>query len=142
VIAGDRTTELPAISLASWQSAATALLEALKSSGAKVALIGDVQAFNLEPISCLAEHVTGVQDCSSANPDTAKPGHNSAEQAAAAAAGVTYVNPQPWLCTTSRCSPVVGSFFGYWDDTHVSIQYAKYLTNDLGAALKSTLPAA
>lgn len=142
VIVGDRTSLLPTISLATWQRAETDLLDALKGSGAAVAVIGDIQAFNLEPVDCLAIHPRNVQLCGSPNPDPAKPGHESAEQAGAAAAGVAYVDPQPWLCTSTRCSPVVGPYFAYWDDTHVSVPYARYLAGVLATALKPTLAGA
>lgn len=140
VIVSNRTTWLTTITMDQWQTAMTKALQAIAASGAKIAVIGDIQATVQEPIDCLSIHPTAVQRCSNANPDLAKPGHYAAEEAAAAAVGVPYVDPQPWLCTPKRCSMVIGPFFTYWDEDHISIQYADYLQTVLGAALKSTLP--
>jgi hypothetical protein len=74
------------------------------------------------------------------NPNTAVPGHQTAEQAAAQAEKVPYVNPTPWLCTSDKCSPVIGKFIAYWNSFHVSVPYARYLTGVLGSALEGTLP--
>jgi hypothetical protein len=55
---------------------------------------------------------------------------------------VAYVNPQPWLCTSKKCSPVIGSYVAYWDSFHITVPYAAYLTGVLGTALTSTLKSA
>jgi hypothetical protein len=139
VIVSNRTSWLENITMKSWQSAMTTSLRAIDASGAKVAVIGDDTAFNSDLIDCLSRYPTHVQKCSSANPDPAKMGHQAAESAAAAAVNDVYVNPLPWLCTTSTCSPVIGQYFAYWDNTHISIKYSRFLSGVLATALQKTL---
>jgi hypothetical protein len=139
VIVSNRTSWLENITSSQWQSAETDALLAIKASGAKVAMIGDDTAFNVDLIDCLAMHPSRVQECSTKSPDPAKPGHQPAESAAAASVGVVYINPLPWLCTSTKCSPIVGSFFAYWDNTHISYQYSRFLSAVLASALQTTL---
>lgn len=139
VIVSNRTSWLENITDTSWQSAMTEALKAMDPSGAKVAVIGDDTAFNVDLIDCLSMYTTHVQKCSTANPDPAKPGHQSAESAAASSVGDLYINPLPWLCTSTRCSPIVGQFFAYWDNTHISILYSRFLSGVLATALSKPL---
>jgi len=137
IILADRTSYR--FGHAEWQAGMTSTLDALAQSNAKIAIMGDIQVFNMSVPLCLATNPTAVQNCSVANPNTQLPGQQSAEQAAARKAGATYINPTPWLCTTTRCSPVIGPDIPYWNASLLSVTYVKYLTKVVGAALKSTI---
>jgi len=137
IILANRTTY--GFTHAEWQAGMTATLDALAPSNANIAIMGDVQVFNMSVPGCLATNPMAVQNCSVANPNTQLPGQQSAEQAAARKAGAVFINPTPWLCTFARCSPVIGSDIPYWDAYHLSVTYVKYLTKVVGAALKSTI---
>ena len=139
VIVSDRTTYFTNISTAKWKTATENALKALKPSGAAIAMIGDIRDFVPPIISCLAQHVTHVQSCSTSNVHFAIDGHWTAESEAAAGVGALYVNPLPWLCTAKTCSPVIGSYIAYWDKVHVSAQYAYYLSAVMATALKVPL---
>lgn len=137
VLLADRTTS-PGITSAQWQAGMTATLSALRASGARIAVIGDIQVFNVSLPQCLASYPTHVQSCSVQNPNPLFPGMERAEQAAARAAKVAYIDPTPWLCTSTACSPVIGSYIAYWNSQHVSVAYSRYLSGVMGAALTST----
>jgi SGNH domain-containing protein len=124
---------------AEWQAGMTATLSALAPSLAKIVVIGDIQVFNASVPVCLTANPSSVQKCAVSNPNTKLPGQQAAERAAARAAGASYINPIPWLCTTARCSPVIGSDIAYWDAYHLSVTYAKYLARVMGVALQSTI---
>jgi hypothetical protein len=141
VLVADRTTWpwLASVSATRWQSGFASTLGQLAASGAQVVVMGDIQVFSTNVIDCLAVYAANVQHCSIANPNPLAPGHFAAEQAAASAAGDPYIDPTSWLCTATRCSPVIGSFIAYFDPDHVSVSYGKYLAtvfaNALGAAV-------
>ena len=53
-----------------------------------------------------------------------------------------YVDPTPWLCTKTLCSPVIGDYLPYSDSQHVAVPYSRYLTTVLAAALAPLVSAA
>jgi len=133
VLLTERTTS-NTISDATWKAGMLATLRALAPSKAKLAIIGDVQAFGWSVPACLASYPTAIQKCSVPNPNRSVPGHESQEKSAARAVGAKYVDPTPWMCA-KRCSPVIGSFIAYWDSNHVTASYASYLARVMGTAL-------
>ncbi len=144
IILADRTT-YPGVTPSEWQAGLTGTIDALRPSGARVAVIGDIQVFNPGLVSdlleCLADHATAVQDCAAPNPDLAAPGQEGAERRAASLAHDLYVNPTPWLCTSRACSPIVGGNIVYWDAFHVSASYAAFLSGVMASALRTFLGA-
>jgi SGNH domain (fused to AT3 domains) len=137
VILANRTTY--GFTPAEWQAGMATTLSALSTSGARLAIIGDIQVFNASVPLCLAANPTTIQRCSVANPNPRQPGQQAAEESAASAVGALYVNPIPWLCTARRCSPVVGSDIAYWDAFHVTVTYSSYLARVMAAALEPIL---
>jgi hypothetical protein len=139
VLMSDRSAEVRGtggalISDAVWQAGETKTITAIKSKGIRLAVIADITAF-VQPLpSCLAIHSSNVQKCSVANPNPVSHQHIAQEKAAALAAGVPYIDPQPWLCTTV-CSPVIGNMAAYFDAFHVTATYAAFLSNVWSTAL-------
>ena len=146
VLLSSRTTEvigaggLP-ISNATWRSGVMRTIALLASRTVRVAVLGDVTQFSVILPDCLAAEPTHVQACSTPDPNPKIPDHFAAEQAAAAAAHVHYLNPHRWLCTAT-CSPVIGDFAAYYNDNHVTATYAAYLSGVFGAAVLAMLPPA
>jgi len=122
-----------------WQAGMQTTITDLQPSNAKIAIIGDTNTFNLSPPQCLAAYPHKVQTCSVPNPNPLRPSLASAEQAAAKAAAVLYVNPTKWLCTSTTCAPVIGSFIVYYDTFHLTCSYAAYLSGVMQTALKRVL---
>lgn len=144
VLTADRTSDIPGagnklISDAVWKAGLETTISELKDSKTSVAVVGDVTAFSTGLPGCLASDPTDIQSCSVPNPNPKTHQHFAAEQAAASAEHVSYLNPQPWLCTTV-CSPVIGNMAAYWDDFHVTSTYAEYLSVVWGSTLVPLLP--
>jgi len=144
VLMADRTSDMPGANNvlttnAAWQAGEEATIAALKGPSTKVAVIGDITAFTVDPPMCLAAYPSAVQQCSAPTPNPKTHQHFAAEAAAASYEGVKYVNPQPWLCTPKTCATVIGSMVAYFDKFHVTATYAEYLSGVWGAALKSLL---
>jgi SGNH domain (fused to AT3 domains) len=145
IILADRTT-YAGLSAAKWQAGLTATIDGLRPSGARIAVIGDIQVFDPGDVSnlleCLSVHPNAVQDCAVTDPNRAAPGHELEEARATALAHDLYVNPTPWLCTHRACSPIIGNNIVYWDAFHVSVNYAAYLAGVMASALRPFLNAA
>jgi SGNH domain (fused to AT3 domains) len=123
-----------------WQAGLATSLSQLKASDAKLAMIGDTTVLDSPPPLCLASSPTNVQKCSNAspNPRLVDKNHVTAQEAAAKAEDVAFIDPVPWLCTKT-CSPVVGDMVVYRDAYHVTNTYVTYLSKVLGAALSAAL---
>jgi hypothetical protein len=143
VIMSQRTTDYSNYTSSQWQAGLTTTLKDLAPSKARFAVIGDDQPFgpanSPSVLQCLAAYPTNVQKCAQANPNKQQPVLNGAERNAIVGAGGRYIDPTPWLCTKSTCSPIIGGFIPYWDSYHVSVTYAQYLSSVVGAALKPIL---
>jgi SGNH domain (fused to AT3 domains) len=123
---------------AQWKNGVRATIDQLRRPKTKVAVIGDITYFN-EPLpECLAANPTAVQQCSTANPNTASHGHEAAERTEALLLGAAFINPLSWLCT-STCSPVIGSFLAYLNNAHLDATYVTFLSNVMYAALQKVL---
>jgi hypothetical protein len=121
-----------------WQTAMEETLTLLEPSEAKIAIVSDINAFVTSPSECLASY-RNVQECSVANPETnpAEQGHQPAEHAAAEAKGADYINTSPWLCTSTKCSPIIGRFLAYADSNHINVIYSAYLSTVMGKELEA-----
>jgi hypothetical protein len=86
----------------------------------------------------LGAHIREVQACSIATADLDIPRYEAPQAAAAAAAGVVFVSPTPWVCA-DRCEPVVADILVYFGSYHFSKAYATYLTGALSEALQPAM---
>jgi peptidoglycan/LPS O-acetylase OafA/YrhL len=84
--------------------------------------------------SCLPQHVTNVQGCSTKRFASFESHYDVAERQAAAAEGARYISVTPWFCA-SRCSPVIGNFDVYFNFGHVAVGYTRFLEGVLTNAL-------
>jgi hypothetical protein len=144
VLLASRTSDIPGpgnrpTTDAAWQAGLEQTIAALRSATTKVAVVGDITVLSPENVvQCLAVYATSVQTCAVKNPNGKTRQHFAAELAAATYEGVPYLDPQPWLCTTT-CSPVIGNMVAYWDSFHVTSTYAEYLSGVWAATLKPLL---
>jgi hypothetical protein len=121
-----------------WQSALKTTALALQSRSTRVAVLGDILPLPGIPEDCLASHPTAVQSCAQVNPDPAAHWHGPAEQAEAKIIKIGFINTMPWVCTTT-CSPVIGSFLPYLDQSHLDETYVNYLSTVMTTAVKGVL---
>jgi hypothetical protein len=129
-------------STSQWTAAIEATLGVFKSAGVKVAVIGDIPIFgDHEVAACLSRYPQDVQECAtpinSPSPDVAQ--HSATERAAATAEGDRFIDPIPWICGTTTCSPIVGSYATYFDWAHLSATYSAFLATDMADAVKPLL---
>jgi len=110
----------------------------LAQPGTRLAMIGPIPSWANDDARCLAAHMKDVQTCSIATAELATNEQEAPQAAAAAAAGVVFVGPRPWVCA-DRCAPVIADIRVYRERYHFSATYAVYLTGALSEALQPAM---
>jgi peptidoglycan/LPS O-acetylase OafA/YrhL len=107
-----------------------------KDTGAQVVLMGDDPYPQQSVPDCLSQHLSDAEACAvPKHYPYYNPSGIPQEQAVAASTGAGYVDTDPWFCSLSSCSVVVGNLLVYRDDNHISASYASWLTPAIGARL-------
>lgn len=115
---------------AAWESNLRGAITILKSSRARVILLGDVPSFPIAPADCLLSPGATMRTC------TFPSNSNSVRREAQAAFfGADYIADLAWFCFDQECPMVVGHTVTYWDGSHISRTYASLLVEPLGKAL-------
>ena len=110
----------------------------LAQPGTRLAMIGPIPSWANDDARCLAAHMKDVHACSIAAADLSQNKQEAPQAAAAAAAGVVFVGPKPWVCA-DRCEPVIADIRVYRETYHFSRTYAVYLTGALSEALQPAM---
>lgn len=105
----------------------------LEKSGAEVVALLDTPWPKGDAVDCAGTHPLELERCASGIGDAVKdPAKKREISDAAAATGVSVINPVPWLCAAGSCPVVVGDTFVYRDDSHLTESYAEALAPVLG----------
>jgi hypothetical protein len=118
-----------------WAKGLETTIASLKSSTTKVGVIEDTVGFSVKTVTCLSTYPSAVQKCSAPWPTTKAHGTQAGELKAATVTGVTFLATHQWFCTRS-CSMVIGGFFPFVDQDHVSTTYSSYLSVVMRTELK------
>ncbi len=113
---------------AQWQRGLELLLRTVAAVHPRTVVLGDVPT-NGGPV-CMAGHPDDIQACAG---DPRSP-YDRAEARAAELGGASYVATVPWFCTVT-CSPVIGDFDVYFNASHVSTSYSRFLETVLARSL-------
>ena len=116
-----------------WQRGMDKALAALDVPGMHTFVLGNIPILPLAGPQCLALHPSHVQSCWGTRITWFTP-YNQAEQAAATAHNVTYINPTNWFCSTV-CPAIVGHYEVYSDGDHITAAYSQYLSKVLGQTM-------
>jgi peptidoglycan/LPS O-acetylase OafA/YrhL len=111
-------------------------LDRVKQPGTERVLLSDTPFPKSNVPDCVASHLTNVSECAQ-GPGAAlpEPRRRTMLAAAAAADGVTVLDPTPWLCTDAICPVILGDVLMYKDSSHISTVYSKVLAPVLAAGL-------
>ena len=118
-----------------WLTGLSRSVSALRSSGARVLVLGPIESPDWVVPDCLSAHLDDVQACNVTPREThAGPGlvgyDNAgiiAERNAVVRAGGAFVDVKPWFCATSSCPVIVDNLLVFRDNSHMTAQYASYL---------------
>lgn len=119
---------------AAWEAGLESTLKAASGARTKAFVLGDYAYLPVNAADCLAAHSSDVPACSVPLSGQDKGTLRAAEKPAAQAAGATYIDTMPWVCS-STCTAVIGNFLVYKDLYHLTRAYTEYLEGALGQAL-------
>lgn len=130
----DRTTPTSAQLEGGWAST----FKALAQPGMRLAMIGPIPVWANDDARCLAAHTREVQACSIPATELETKDYEAPQSASAAAAGVVFISPKPWVCA-DNCEPVIADIKVYREKYHFSSQYGAYLAGAIGEALQPAM---
>jgi hypothetical protein len=117
-----------------WSDGITSTVQRLRTVTPVVRVIGDAPRVDVLPADCVSAPRATMGDCTP--PAYQHTVHaNRVTRAAAAEAGVQYVDVEPLTCAHGRCPLVVDRTLTYEDDDHLSVTWSRRLAEDLGARL-------
>ena len=128
VLAGDERA-------AAWQTGMERTLARLVPAAEHVVLLGDTPLALVDPPVCLSQHPQSTLACATAVADAVNTSWLELERDTADRAGAGFIDPQGWVCPTSPCPVVLGSFLIYRDPGHMTATFAKALADRLGTAI-------
>lgn len=116
-----------------WLEGLTRLVRELRGIGTDVLVIGPIpEPQSVVPI-CLSGHLDDVMACSPPTSSAVTASGIAAESSATAAGGGQYVDVTRLFCTEDRCPVIVGNALVYFDDNHLTAEYARALSPAIGA---------
>jgi peptidoglycan/LPS O-acetylase OafA/YrhL len=125
---------------AQWDAAMRRTYERVAELTPDVAVIGDTPRSTADPPVCLSDNLDDASACALAFDKAVSPAWTEGEASVAAAAGVAFVDPTPWVCRTDPCPAVVGRLLVFRDQHHLTATYARALTQRLEARLPMGAP--
>jgi hypothetical protein len=131
---GPRDFDKKDVTDAQWAKGLTTTLDKVKTSGAKVVVLGDMPYLEQSAPECLAAHTDDVQACARKASQAVNWDHDTAEKKATEAAGATYVNTVDWFCS-DVCGPIVNNMVVYQNQYHITAAYSRYLSGVLATAV-------
>ncbi len=119
-----------------WRRAMERTFAKITGPHTRFVVIGNIPSGDLSPPDCLAAHPRQVQECSmpSTNPNQI---YDRAEKEAVTAYGGRYISVRSWFCSR-RCSAVIGRYFVYVNQLHITASYSIYLAQVLAEKLQLT----
>ena len=101
-----------------------------RTTTAKIVYLEDTPYPGYNVAECVAAHLDDVKACNLpmshayAYPAT----HQAINQALQKLGGVTLVDPAAWMCADNVCPAVVGNLLVFRDQSHLSVEFAEWLT--------------
>jgi hypothetical protein len=138
LVMSDRHGSRPARDRAGWEATIAAAL-ARVPDGTAVAVLSETPVATDRVPVCLSAHLRDVDRCEPAWPSPTIDATNAALEAVTLAAGATFVDLTPLLCTDSRCPVIVGNVLVYRDSDHVTQPFAQRQANAFGDLVAGAL---
>jgi len=110
-----------------WLSALGQMVADIRAMGSKVAVIGPVPKPPFIVPTCLSAHLQDATACTVSLDQAINLAGQAAEKKVVQAAGGSYIETEPWFCTSSTCAAIVGNIEVWRDDNHITATYAAYL---------------
>ena len=108
----------------------------LRSSGSRVAVLGDTPHLAVEPVDCLSRNPDHTIVCAVDRAVLFDEDWLAGERERTIAGGATFVDTTSWLCPSEPCPMVIGRYLVYRDTNHLAMPFAWALASRLDAALE------
>lgn len=118
----------------------TSLLKDLRKISSSTTVLSNIPWPTDDPVTCLSAHSGDISGCNMSDGefDSLYGKFHKTLKEAAKASGATFANVDSLFCTKSTCPVVVANHLVYYDDYHITWQYADYVANALGEILTPT----
>lgn len=124
-----------------WQDGVAAIFKFLQQSASHVIFISDVPTFTFGAADCISQHLTDVQTCNETPLSKAifMPKMRAAEFQIARSLGIPSIDPIPWFCTPAVCPVLVRNMLVYYDSSHMTPAWSRFIAPVLAASITSIL---
>ena len=142
VVVASADVEAPNLSPAAYANATVATVRTLqRTTRAKIVYLEDTPYPAYNVAECVAVHLDDVKACNlplSKAYNQAR--HQAVNRALQKLGGVTLVNPAGWICADNVCPAVVGNLLVFRDNSHLSVEFSRWLTPMITSLLKELQP--
>jgi len=107
----------------------------LEDAGIKVAVLSDTPQTGSEIYACVSEHPDDLTACTFDRQHGIDDSGHDVQESAARAAGVPFIDLNPWICPTETCTPVIGNVLIYRQGSHITKTYIETLAPRLDEEL-------
>lgn len=118
----------------------TSLLNDLRKISPSTTVLSNIPWPTNDPVTCLSAHSSNIGGCNMPDGEFNSlygKFHNTLKEAAKSS-GANFANLDSLFCTKSTCPVVVADHLVYYDDYHITWQYADYVATALDQMLSST----
>ena len=117
-----------------WAKGMAMILPQVKPLTKRLVLIADVPSVKVAPGYCLSQLGANLGTC--LWPESAERIIDlRIARRLAVVTRIGFVDPESWFCSKQLCPSVINGLIPYYDTSHLTIDYARYLAPDLGAEL-------
>ncbi len=120
-----------------WLSGMKTMIGKLRSTGAKVLILGPVPKPPADVPTCLSAHLTTESACDFPRASSVSEAGIQAEQAIAQSSGAAYLDLTPFMCGQRSCPVILGHDLIYRDDNHLTGGFAKLLIPIVSAEIQA-----
>lgn len=125
-------------STAAWQRGLGATIDAARTSGAKVLVVGDVPKTKGDSVpGCVGSHRNDLRVCANSRADAVKTARLLPVAATAVEHGATYYDVSNWFCTQEICPVVIGGIVVFRDEHHITDTFARYRAPNMAEAIRA-----
>jgi peptidoglycan/LPS O-acetylase OafA/YrhL len=110
-----------------WIAGLRASVERVRATGAAVVVLGPTPKPPFDVPGCLSGHLFDATACTFSLAQGVNAKGRALERSTAIAAGASYVDVAPYICTASTCAVIIGNLLVYRDDNHFSTTFAAWL---------------
>jgi peptidoglycan/LPS O-acetylase OafA/YrhL len=131
VVTSSEDLAAASVTPAEYANAMTATLRTLEqTTRAQIVYFEDTPYPGYNMAECVASHLGDVRSCdfSTARAYTDPARHLATLQAVEKLGGVRIVDPKDWICAGNMCPAVVGNLLVYRDQSHISVEFSRWLT--------------